>query len=756
MQAEPTSHGATPGPHPKRGPLALPPGSSADAADGRAPLALPPGPSADAAADRAGPPTLPPFPALHPPELEPDNAIKPIVKLTGTGFTWAAGARAALGVGIPFAIVTAVLGIGDATFAALGGYTVLYAAKEPYARRAIILALVGLGLAAALGCGSLAAGSVILYVPVITLVATVATFLCGALQVGRPGGYMFTLVCAMGAFLPHRLDLVPERMGLVLVGAAGAWLVSMSGWLVRPRHPEHMALAECFDALADFFAAIGRDDPADSARHHASETVHTAWVTVLRADTKRNRRTGEARRLRVLCRRALDLFQAAQMLAMERSRPVPSEISDTVRALAGAVGKPTLVPVMPAVLADTETAAERTLRTALKAAAHAAGQPAVAEGEIIPGQRPSARERLGAAFDRASLVPPTALRTGLGVGFATLAAALLPLVHPVWVAIAAAAALQGGNVVLDFGRVMQRAIGTLLGVAVIALFFHDLMPGPWAVVCAVALLFGATQTVISRNLAVGAACVTPVGLFLASAGRPGAHVGDLASTRLIDTIVGLGVGLAASLILWPRASATRLPRQLGRAIRAEAILLRVMVSGQTVDTPAWGATRRAARRELLDLWSVYEGALGELTGRRHDAERLWPAIVTTQRLGYRVMTAPEHYRAKPPEPIPDDDRALLDAYLGELASAAEERCPPVLPELPDLWGHPVLRQHLKRLARAITAAAEPVPAWHLPEFVQQRLPAPPAWLPYGARRGSASDTGQSQRPAPHRGPGDRT
>src|SRR4051794_23854446 len=195
MQAEPTSHGATPGPHPKRGPLALPPGSSADSADGRGPLALPPGPSADAAADRAGPPTLPPFPALHPPELEPDNAIKPIVKLTGTGFTWAAGARAALGVGIPFAIVTAVLGIGDATFAALGGYTVLYAAKEPYARRAIILALVGLGLAAALGCGSLAAGSVILYVPVITLVATVATFLCGALQVGRPGGYMFTLVC---------------------------------------------------------------------------------------------------------------------------------------------------------------------------------------------------------------------------------------------------------------------------------------------------------------------------------------------------------------------------------------------------------------------------------------------------------------------------------------------------------------------------------------------------------------------------------
>ncbi len=725
---------ATPEPQPQRAPLALPPGPSAASSD---------------------PPTLPPFPAVHPPEMGPQNQIKPLVTLTGKRFTWAAGVRAALGVGIPFAIVTATLGVGYGTFAALGGYTVLYAAKEPYARRAITLALVGLGLALALTLGSLAAGTAFLYVPVITLVATVATFLCGALQVDRPGGYMFTLVCAMGAFLPHQPDMVPERAALVLAGAAGAWLVSMSGWLLRPRHPEHMALAACFEALADFFASIG-DQPSDAARHRASETVHSAWVSVLRADTKRNRRTGEARRLRVLCRRALDLFQAAQLLAVERTRPLPPEIADTVRALAGAVGQPTLVPVMPAVLADTETAAERYLRTVLRAAAAEAGQPAVKEGEIIPGRRPTAGERMRAAFDRSSLVPPTALRTGLGVGSATLAAALLPVVHPVWVAIAAGAALQGGNVVLDFGRVLQRAIGTLVGVAVIALFFHDLMPNAWLVVIAVALLFGATQTVIARNLAVGAACVTPVGLFLAATGQPGAHVGDLAATRVIDTVLGLAVGLTASLVLWPRASATRLPRQLGRTIRAEALLLRATVTGRIVDDRAWGSTRRAARRELLDLWSVYEAALGEFTGRRLDAERLWPAIVTAQRLGYRLMTAPETYRTEPPEPIPADDLDRLDAHLAELASAAEERRSPVLPEQPDLWGYPVLRQHLKRLGRTIARANEALPARQLPEFVQRRILAPPARLLYGARRAAGTDTGQSQRPAPNRGPGDRT
>lgn len=203
---------ATPGPHPERAPLALPPGPSADP---------------------AGPPTLPPFPAVHPPELDP-NAIKPLVTLTGKRFNWAAGARAALGVGIPFAIVTATLGIDDATFAALGGYAVLYAAKEPYARRGITLALVGLGLTLSLTLGSLAAGTAFLYVPVITLVATVATFLCGALQVDRPGGYMFTLVCAMGAFLPHQPDLVPQRAGLVLVGPrARGWCRCPDGSCAR-------------------------------------------------------------------------------------------------------------------------------------------------------------------------------------------------------------------------------------------------------------------------------------------------------------------------------------------------------------------------------------------------------------------------------------------------------------------------------------------------------------------------------------------
>ena len=658
--------------------------------------------------------------------------------------------------GIPFAVVTATLDYGHGTTAALGGYTVLYAAKEPYARRGVTLALVGAGLAVAFGLGSLAAGSPWAYIPCITLVAMVATFLCGALEVERPGGYMFTLLAALGAFLPYRPDLIPERVGLVLAGAAGAWIVSMSGWLVRPRHPEHAALAACFEAIADFYESIGHG-PGDIARHRASEAVHVAWVTVLRADTRRNRRTGEARRLRVLCRRALDLFQAAQMLAVERSRPEPSEIPDTVRALAGAVGKPTLVPSLPAVLSDTETSAERYLRIVLKAATHAAGQPAVAEGHVIQGRRPTARERLRAACDRASIVPTTAARTGLGVGGATLVAGLLPILHPAWVAIAAGAALQGGNVALDFGRVVQRAIGTLAGVAVIALFLHNVQPDPWAVVLLVGLLFGATQTVIGRNLALGAALVTPVGLFLAAAGRPGAHVGDFAATRVVDTILGLSVGLLASLVLWPRASAARLPRQLGRAIRAEALLMNSTLSGKAADTVAWARTRRATRRELLDLWTIYEGALGEFTGPRMDAERLWPAIVTTQRLGYRLMITPERHRTDPPEPIPDDELSELDAYFDELAAAAEQRRAPRLPELPDLWGHAVYRQHLKRLGQNLAVAAEPAPAWQLPGFVQRRLPPPPTRFLRGARRAPDPDTGQSQRPAAHnRGPGDRT
>ncbi|MGR6999508.1 FUSC family protein [Yinghuangia aomiensis] len=180
-----------------------------------------------------------------------------------------------------------------------------------------------------------------------------------------------------------------------------------------------------------------------------------------------------------------------------------------------------------------------------------------------------------AAAGPASLIVPVSVRTGLAVGAATALAALLPIVHPSWVAIGAAAALQGGNAVLDLEKALQRAIGTFLGVAIVVLFLHDLSPGPWAIVV---LVVAAVRRRADRH--------APQPRGRRRVHHPGAAAprrrraarqptsGDLAPTRLLDMLLGLGVGLFTSFVLWRRASTGRLPAALGRAIRAEALLLK--------------------------------------------------------------------------------------------------------------------------------------------------------------------------------------
>ncbi|NUU24143.1 MAG: FUSC family protein, partial [Streptomycetaceae bacterium] len=257
------------------------------------------------------------------------------------------------------------------------------------------------------------------------------------------------------------------------------------------------------------------------------------------------------------------------------------------------------------------------------------------------------------------------------------------------------------------GSALQRAIGTVIGVVVVGVFLHDLAPGPGETVVAVALLFGAAQTVMRRNMVAGVAFITPVPLLLVGAGLQDHHVGDLAATRLLDMLLGLGVGVFTRFRLGRRASTMRLPAALGRAIRAEGMLLRAAVGGRAEEeATAWLHTRTAVRRELIDLWTVYESSLGELAGRRAGVERLWPALVVVQRLGFRLMAAPLKPAVSADEALPGDDAEKLHAYLQELAAAAEERRAPVPLELPELWGHPVLRQHLKHLTRALEDAAK--------------------------------------------------
>ncbi|MGH3494368.1 MAG: hypothetical protein ACRDQ1_14210, partial [Sciscionella sp.] len=193
---------------------------------------------------------------------------------------WPGGVRAAVCMGVP------VLGgwlSGDLTAgltATLGGFTALYGSGRPYRNRAALLAVIAAALSVAVALGAWAASITLVGVVAVAVIATVATLLCDALLVGPPGAYQFALVCAVGTGLHVEHDDPARTALLVLAGGAFAWLVHMSGALVRPRGPETAALKAAGLAVCAYVEAVGTDHE-DSARHGAAQGLHQAWTALV-------------------------------------------------------------------------------------------------------------------------------------------------------------------------------------------------------------------------------------------------------------------------------------------------------------------------------------------------------------------------------------------------------------------------------------------------------------------------------------------
>ena len=116
---------------------------------------------------------------------------------------WLFSLRAGFCVAAPVVVGLAAGDLHAGMMAAIGGLTGLYGSGRPYASRALELALVALafGLAVALG-DWVGQAWPLAVVPVVAVIAMLATWLCNALRVGPPGAYLFMLACAAGSAMP--------------------------------------------------------------------------------------------------------------------------------------------------------------------------------------------------------------------------------------------------------------------------------------------------------------------------------------------------------------------------------------------------------------------------------------------------------------------------------------------------------------------------------------------------------------------------
>lgn len=483
-----------------------------------------------------------------------------------------------------------------------GSLCALYGHNLPYARRARTIVGVVLGMLAGLAVSLVTAsltGSTAVLIAVGALLAAGQKLLCDATRIGPPGPVIFTFVSSAALFSPQELGQVPGHLALTLGAGAVSWLVTVAPALVRREGPERRATARALNAAAAYAA-----EPGHRTRRAAVAAVHAAWQTLLAAGRPTPVRTA-LERLVVHAETALAAHPGDTAADAGRLR----EWARQTRSR-GPVPTPPPAPGTAAEIFGVD--AERTARR------RAAGDGAVRAllHRLAPG----------------SPLLPVAARTLIGCALAGYICSAVGVGRPYW-AIVTAASLYQANVMLSWNRTLQRTLGNLLGVLVFAAVLPAARMDPLALI-GFCLLFGfAAEALITRNYWLGSVAVTPMALLVLE--YAGSHpAGELIGDRVLDTVIGAGVGFLAAVLVTNRRATGRVEQALADAEQARAHAVQTLAA--PAPTPAaLDAARRRLTGSLVELREAEDTAAGEWWQRALPQE----AVLAAEQAGHRTLAA---------------------------------------------------------------------------------------------------------------------
>jgi uncharacterized membrane protein YccC len=566
--------------------------------------------------------------------------------------------------GAPILVGWATGDITAGLMATIGAFTSVYGSDRPYLNRALFLAVIAVSFALAVTLGVWVTEIPLLVVPVVALIAMVATFLCNALRVGPPGAYMFALACAAGTAMPTGHLTIVQIGPLVFAGGSFSWLAHMVGALVSSRGPERAAVAATAQAVARFLEAVGTPGE-DEARHKAALAMYSSWTVLVTQQPAQPRPNGSLSRLRAL-NRELHLLFVNAMNVPRAGGPSLATLTDKARTIA-----------VQAI--DTEEHAQRTDPNHVPLGHH--------------GLWRSLRESLR------PWSPPllVAARVGAATAIAGVIGAALGMERAYWTMAAAVLVLHQG---LDWARSLQRGVertsGTLVGLILAGVILAVHPQGLWLVLTLMLLQFIIEMTV-TRNYALAVVFITAAALTIASGGHPVPDVGHTLWARGIDTFIGCMTGIVILAMTTPRTVAMRVPQELVNTLAALTTTLSHAAEGG-VTTGAARRARRDLQHRIIALLQAYDASVGATLWHRNIAERSWAAVVAAQRLGYRVLST-----------------------CWSLENAGADAAPEMARTLFGPDGQREVRQALATLSDAIQTGTKPAPLSHLPEFLSTEM-----------------------------------
>lgn len=275
-----------------------------------------------------------------------------------------------------------------------------------------------------------------------------------------------------------------------------------------------------------------------------------------------------------------------------------------------------------------------------------------------------------------------AVKAAAAITFAVVAARFLELRHAVWLPISVIVVMRpsvGGTLRLGWKRLWGTVIGAAVGVGILFL-----EPGITVLVSLIALSFFLMILLRVFNYAAFSGCLTTgVILLLGVIFTDGWQFG---LERILDTVLGVAIGIAASFGVWPNLARKNLRTKMGRIVELQAIHFRKLsesyLYGQ-ISEAELVMTRIEASNMLDECAESFREAAAEpgLQGwQRNDLSRLLRTFRRMHSLLVSMATIIRHAHGGPLEPIAEGMKNILTQTIDyykwlECYALTPEDCP---------------------------------------------------------------------------------
>ncbi|MGE4338176.1 MAG: FUSC family protein [Pigmentiphaga sp.] len=622
--------------------------------------------------------------------------LRQLARLKPAPWHWPRAVRAAISVGLPFAVGLTLNDIMTGMWIAMG--TLLMTTGEQAGPYATVLRR--LTIAAPMGAAGYLAG----YLTGLPWAGTVAAMAALAFGAGLVSSYsaalsigclQFLLTAAIAIGVPSVAPFWEPAL-LYLVGAVFyAALLCVEAGFVHQR-PRQDRLATLLAALADLADAKAQDQPIAAARRAVTDGLAALDAALL----PHSRAAGNLRRFALARQQSDAVFTA---LLATRDDEALRAAARQLRLMAAAAATTKAVRSNP-ILDGPLAVPLRSLADVLAGRAPDAQPSAASRDPVTPDDVPRPRFVMP---DREALMSALALALCMALAYASHW--INPATHWFWVPLTVGLVMKPdlGSI---FARALLRSIGTLAGVLLGAVILI-VMPKNLGFALIMAALAGILPWAMQRSYALQAIVLTPLVLMLVDVIVPGTGDANYAVQRLSDTLIGGAIVMVFGYWLWPKRRTRYFARAFGDCRQAVAsYLLSVLSLTPNERVASTSQARGQAYARLAALGAQFDQALADPPPANAEAAIWLPRLAGLE----RICDAISAYAATPGRSKPQSPEPLLTELARVLKDGSPVQPPGSALEL--LIGSPEHRlavgllRELESMQVSVTAGAAQQPA----------------------------------------------